>query len=177
MRILLVPLLSLAACDGGELIRPIRSDIDTAGFQCDGSSESDLADADFAGLSPSGCQGRIYASDTLGYVAFTLDVPAFATAFGGEAATVTYTLPDDTVRLTVEKGCVFAADRCGSVDEPVVFRTYTPTLGTLAVTTTPDGDDVRATVTLTDVTFVDDTGDTHTLATLTFEDVRLSVAR
>jgi hypothetical protein len=139
----------------------------------DGCAGAGALSADFASaLEPSGCQYRITAVGT--DLRLLLDVPAFADALTDGAAAATYTLPDDTVRFTVEQGCDLEVGWCGVEGTPSIFTTYTPTAGTVTVSVTEGASgDLLATVTFDGVTFEDTEGASLAMDPLTWTDVPL----
>ncbi len=149
--------------------------VDTGiGFaNCGDQSFSPLDEGFEVHLTPDGCRWMVTAADRSGYIALSLDVPAFAELFEGESVSTTYTLPDDVVRLEVAVGCGVDEGTCeASTIQSEVTRTYTATAGTVVVEGSPDGDGGVVDVTLTDVELESNEGDTVSL-TVTWTDVEL----
>jgi len=165
--------LVLLACSSGVSIGSIG---DTAGMFCDSMEES--LDADFAAaLTPSGCRYLLTALDDQGTTRLTFDVPAFADVAGGEAVSMTYTLPDATVRLDVDQGCALAA-ACGegATSADLISQTWEATSGTITVSSTPNEGGALTTVTFADVVFANPDGGTVAMDPLTWTDVAFYAA-
>ncbi len=157
VRLAVLPLLP-GCVSGGDLV--VFEDGDVA--SCDAADPAFVAGWASA-LTIDGCRWYLQGVDDDATVLLSFDVPEFAGALAGEAASVTYTLPDDAVRLQVELGCGF--DTCGDDDglSPTVSDTYTPTSGTVDVSVTPDGDAADATVVFTGVGLAGEVGEPDTL--------------
>ncbi|MDP2307219.1 MAG: hypothetical protein Q8P18_14430 [Pseudomonadota bacterium] len=170
---LLLPLLLLGC---GRFLNgtvSVSSVDDDADVECGGPYEGTLGSGFASTLEPMGCQYRITAvGDSLRLL---LDVPAFADALTEGSGAATYTLPDDTVRMSVEVGCNLDAGWCGAEGEASIVQTYTPTAGTITVSTTREAasDDALATVTFEGVSLEDADGESLAMDTLTWTDVRL----
>ncbi|MDP2313731.1 MAG: hypothetical protein Q8P41_12560 [Pseudomonadota bacterium] len=145
----------------------VKSDIGDSGVFCEEEIDAELAD-DFAdALVADGCRYALSAFDETFGVQVFLDVPAFADAAAGVPASVSYTLPDDTVRLEVSVGCELDEGWCDDSSSGVGFvsRTYTASTGTVGVEVTPDGEESDAIVTFTGVALADEFGDEAVLET------------
>jgi hypothetical protein len=169
--------LLLPGCDAGEM-----SISDTGGVgmaSCAPSDATALTTGFEADLTPTGCQYYVVGYQDDDTVRLVLDVPAFATVAEEGSASVTYTLPDDTVHLRVEVGCDLDATYCTADAEatPLVDHTYSPTAGTVAVDAALDPasetHDALATITFTGVVLADEDGDSVSLDGVTWTDVRL----
>lgn len=168
---LLVPLL-LVGCNNQPFA--VESESSEGDPGCGGAVDTEgPLDADFAdALEPSGCQYRITAVGEP--LRMLLDAPVFAEALTEGSGAATYTLPDDTVRLTVEVGCDLDAGWCGEAGTAMIFETWEATAGTVTVSAARDdtSGDILATVTFDGVTLWNGDGETF-MDPLTWSDVRL----
>lgn len=158
-RLAVLALVPLAACGFGH---PFGEDGVVGSDFCD-ESVADAVDDDWAeDLDAVGCGWRLRAVDPHRWLLLTFDVPAFVAALDGEAASVSYVLPDDAVRLTLDAGCRLEDELCGGADQgtPTVMYTWEPTEGVADVSLT---EDATATVVFTGVTLENAEGSTTTL--------------
>ena len=101
------------ACSSGVSFGEVGGE---TGMFCEGAE--DAPEADFAAaLTPGGCRFLLTAIDADAGTRLTFDVPAFVDVAAGDDVSVTYTLPDATVRLDVDQGCALAA-ACGEGATP-----------------------------------------------------------
>lgn len=139
-----------------------------------------------AGLEANGCGYTFHAVNDDQTIRLLLDAPAFEMAMTDGAASEVYELPDDAVALKVESGCELDAAYCTDVVEgtAVVERTYAPTAGMITIDAVRDeesgeyggDDDSIATIILEGVVLDDGVGNTVTIASMTWRNIRLYMA-
>ena len=156
------------ACSSGVSFGEIGSD---TGMFCEGTE--DVPEADFAeALTPGGCRFLLTAIDADAGTRLTFDVPAFVDVAAGDDVSVTYTLPDATVRLDLDQGCALG-DACGDegAGGELIFRSWEATSGTITVSSTPTDDGALTTIAFADVVFSDGDGSEVAVDPWTWADV------
>ena len=156
------------ACSSGVSFGEVGGE---TGMFCEGAE--DAPEADFAAaLTPGGCRFLLTAIDADAGTRLTFDVPAFVDVAAGDDVSVTYTLPDATVRLDVDQGCALAA-ACGegATSADLISQTWEATSGTITVSSTPTDDGALTTITFADLVFSDGDGSEVAVDPWTWADV------